>query len=224
MKSVKFNMNTLNCVLLVVVLALVVVCCMKRDTEPFKIITCNTKKAPNEFTRHKSNKYWKRNCVGKKAIADCKNRCKTQQASEDHVPVIGIGHAGQQKNACTKSMPNVRKRIFCNILMKHNAERWCGKNNRNICCSDSKNNNCCTKKCKKWRNNNPSCDTLESNWRNAHRNDKHKHWDTLKESCEERVEEIEAEWRDDQAGSFVFDKSDGPFYDSDGNMIVSVNN
>ena len=35
MKSVKFNMNTLNCVLLVVVLALVVVCCMKQNTEDF---------------------------------------------------------------------------------------------------------------------------------------------------------------------------------------------
>ena len=124
MKSVKFNMNTLNCVLLVVVLVLVVVYCTKQSNEDFKT-RCSEIIGKRNCNSLKNDCLWNR----KKKICDGTIlEKKTNSYIEGPKEGTGFYNSWVDNNkcgfVCTSDRPR-HKKIRTKALQKMKKDNIC---------------------------------------------------------------------------------------------------
>lgn len=124
MKSVKFNMNTLNCVLLVVVLVLVVVHCTKQSNEDFKT-RCSEIIGKRNCNSLKNDCLWNR----KKKICDGTIlEKKTNSYIEGPKEGTGFYNSWVDNNkcgfVCTSDRPR-HKKIRTKALQKMKKDNIC---------------------------------------------------------------------------------------------------
>jgi hypothetical protein len=144
MKGIKLNLETVNCVLLVVILALVIYCVVKQNetfyipqVNPMDQMTFETQNIPaNNIPGQEPNVSWLSDGGGDvrlNSVEDPKKRCKEYAKSQKGVPWRGVRETKEGAPAgCIWYYPNEKKQriVYVNTCKDHSN---CGTTNCTNC-------------------------------------------------------------------------------------------